>query len=85
MGVHFRRQVPVGPYVVDFIASKTKLIIELDGSQHLQESQANYDSRREQWLRDRGLVVLRFNNLEILKNPMEVLSAIRNFLSEKRL
>ena len=61
LGVRFRRQVPVGPYVVDFACLPRRLIVEVDGSHHRGE----YDRRRDEWLRHRGLTVLRFWNDEV--------------------
>ena len=58
LGVKFRRQHPVGPYVLDFACLNPKLAIEVDGSQHLE--QASYDARRDAWLAAQGFRVLRF-------------------------
>ena len=62
----FRRQVPLGPYIVDFICYEKKLIIECDGSQHL--SELNKDQIRDRWLQTEGFKVLRFLNNDILTN-----------------
>src|SRR5688572_29045081 len=70
----FKRQTPFGPYIVDFICHRKKLIIELDGSQHL-ESQS-YDQTRTHYLNARGYKVLRFWNNEVLTNLEAVLSVI---------
>ena len=73
-GYKFRRQFPIGNYIVDFICLKEKLIIELDGGQHLQ--QVSYDKQRETWLKGQGFRVLRFWNDEILNHVDEVLEKI---------
>lgn len=58
LGVKFRRQHPLGRYIADFACLAPRIIIELDGSQHLQD--ADYDARRDAFFRDQGFVVLRF-------------------------
>ncbi|CZV31332.1 endonuclease domain-containing protein [Enterobacter hormaechei] len=73
-GYKFRRQMPVGPYIVDFACFKAKLIIELDGGQHQDEE--NYDSRRTAFLNTNGWEVVRFWNNEFRTNEDEVLMAI---------
>jgi very-short-patch-repair endonuclease len=73
LGIHFRRQVPIGPYIVDFACLGRMLVIEIDGGQHL--GSAN-DELRDRWLRERGYRVLRFWNHEALKNTEGVLAVI---------
>jgi very-short-patch-repair endonuclease len=73
-GIHFRRQHAIGPYIVDFVAPKHKLIIELDGSQHM-EQQA-YDAERTAYLESKGYRVLRFWNNEVMENKDGVLQII---------
>jgi very-short-patch-repair endonuclease len=58
LGVKFRRQHPLGNYVADFACLAPKLIVELDGSQHM--DQAQYDARRDGFFREQGFAVLRF-------------------------
>ena len=65
-GYKFRRQQPLGNYIVDFVCLEKKLIIELDGGQHAE--QTVYDAERDAWLRDRGFSVLRFWNNDVLQN-----------------
>ena len=66
-GLKFRRQQPIGPYIVDFVSFQAALVIELDGGQH--DEQAERDETRTLYLNSRGLQVLRFWNNEILPNP----------------
>ncbi|HEX2981833.1 MAG TPA: endonuclease domain-containing protein [Anaerolineaceae bacterium] len=73
-GVHFRRQHAIGPYIVDFCAPEKKLVIEVDGGQHL-EVQA-YDQQRTADLESKGYVVLRFWNNEVMENLDGVLLRI---------
>jgi very-short-patch-repair endonuclease len=69
----FRRQQPIGPYIVDFVHFGARLVIEADGGQH--NGCAN-DAVRDAWLRGQGFTVLRFWNHEILQNVEAVLEAI---------
>jgi very-short-patch-repair endonuclease len=71
LGMHFRRQAPIGIYIVDFVGHAAKLIVELDGSQHA-ELKADYDNKRTQWLQSQGYRVLRFWNNDVLKTPRSV-------------
>ena len=80
LGVKFRRQHPLGNYIADFACLGPKLIIELDGSQHQQA--AEYDSRRDAFLRAQGFDVLRFGSNDPFINLEGVLQAIVNRLDE---
>jgi len=82
-GLRFRRQQPIGPYVVDFYCSAAKLIIELDGDQHGEDRHVRYDAARTQWLLARGYRVLRFPNGEFLKTPQIVLDGIAHVLEAR--
>jgi adenine-specific DNA-methyltransferase len=79
-GVHFRRQHPIGPYIADFCSPQAKLIIELDGSQHV--DRIEYDRKRTEYLESRGYRVIRFWNHEVLSEMDAVLLAILNTLQE---
>ena len=74
MGVKFRRQHPLGNYVVDFACLSPKLIIELDGSQHA--DQMAYDAQRDAFFREQGFAVLRFGSNEPFLNIEGVLTVI---------
>lgn len=76
LGVHFRRQVPLGPYVLDFLCLPARLVVELDGSQHYHEKGLVLDAKRDAYLRAKELTVLRFNNREFLTNPTGVMQVI---------
>jgi very-short-patch-repair endonuclease len=71
LGLHFRRQAPIGIYIADFACHTEKLVVELDGSQHI-ESRKDYDDRRTRWLQSQGYRVLRFYNNDVLKSPRSV-------------
>jgi very-short-patch-repair endonuclease len=79
-GVHFRPQHAIGHYIVDFCAPRKKLIIELDGSQHLEQTE--YDAERTEFLQSKGYKVLRFWNNEVSKNMDAVLGVIWENLPE---
>jgi very-short-patch-repair endonuclease len=70
--LRFRRQFPIGPYIVDFVCLRAKLIVEIDGGQHGDER----DAARTDWLEKRGYKVLRFWNNDVLGNMDGVLRMI---------
>lgn len=72
-GWKFKRQQPIDPYIVDSVCFAARLIVEADGSQHLESA---CDTRRDDWLRAQGFRLLRFWNNDILKNPEGVLTSI---------
>jgi len=74
-GAKFRRQCPIGKYIVDFVCKEKHLIIELDGGQHNQDQ--GYDKTRTQFLQLEGYTVLRFWNNEVMKNMEGVLLVIK--------
>jgi very-short-patch-repair endonuclease len=79
-GVSFRRQAPIGPYVVDFVSHSRRLVIEIDGGQHYEATQMNRDKRREAFLVAKGYRVLRFNNNDVMSNRYGVLTLIAEVL-----
>ena len=72
-GYKFRRQVPVGPFIVDFVSYHARLVIEVDGGQHAESPR---DARRDQWLAVNDFRVLRFWNNDVLRNIEGVLTVI---------
>ncbi|MBP3846449.1 endonuclease domain-containing protein [bacterium] len=76
LGYKFKRQVPIGKYIVDFLCTDTKTIIELDGSGHLKPAQIQHDNERETYLKEKGYKVIRVLNTE-LKNMESVLEYIK--------
>ena len=66
--IQFKRQFPIGSYIVDFYCYKAKLVVELDGSQHCEPDDMVYDQKRTRFLQQKGLYVLRLSNLDVLKN-----------------
>jgi len=81
LGIKFRRQHPIGVYIVDFYAHKLKLIIELDGKYHQNKKQQILDDERTIFLEFNGLKVIRFKNEEILENMETVIQRIENEIS----
>ena len=79
-GLKFRRQRPLGRYIVDFVCLERGLIVELDGGQHAE--QVVYDRQRDAWLSAQGFVVLRFWNHDVLQQTDTVLERIRLWLEE---
>ena len=81
LGVTFRRQHAVGNYIPDFCSPKAKLIIELDGSQHLE--QEVYDRERTEYLESQGYKVIRFWNNDVMNNIQGVVLAIVDALKDE--
>ena len=82
LGHKFRRQTPIGRYVADFVCFERKLIIEVDGGHHLQQTQ--YDEHRAKWLESKGFRVLRFWNNQVLTEPVSVQEAIMTELDMRK-
>ena len=80
--VKFRRQAPVGQYVVDFISFEKKLIIEIDGGHHSDEKNQEYDEIRAKWLQSQGFRVIRFWNNDVSSNIDGVITRIKEALDE---
>ena len=80
-GVKFRRQQPLGSYIVDFVSFERKIIVEVDGGQHSEREARGRDKQRAAWLKEKGYQVLRFWNNEVLVNMEGVLEKIREVLS----
>ncbi len=75
-GHKFRKQQPIGNYIVDFICLEKKLVVELDGGQHGEDEAVKYDQKRTEFLNQSGFEVLRFWNDEIFKNVESVLDSV---------
>jgi very-short-patch-repair endonuclease len=82
-GVKFRRQVPFGPYIVDFSCFSAKLVVELDGGQHYTREGREYDFHRDHFLQAHGVTVLRFSNKEFLLNQEGVMQVIWESVHKK--
>ncbi|MBH0236312.1 endonuclease domain-containing protein [Methylobrevis sp. L22] len=80
-GFGFRRQVPIGPYVVDFLCAEAKLVVELDGDSHGEQRQQARDATRDDYLTTEGYRILRIWNFEIMDDFDAVLDRLLAELS----
>lgn len=83
LGVKFRRQVPFGKYILDFYCAMAKLCIELDGSQHYTDEGIRRDLARDRYLQEQRVEVLRFSDIETLKNTNGVMQTIYEKIQER--
>jgi very-short-patch-repair endonuclease len=74
LGFKFKRQQPLGDYIVDFVCFESRLVIEVDGGQHA--DQAERDAERSRWLQSQGFTVMRFWNDEVLQKTEDVLESV---------
>ena len=81
-GFKFKRQVPIGRYIADFMCFECKLIVELDGSQHLE--QVAYDEARTRWLATKGYRVVRYWNIDVLLATERVMEEIWSIAEGRR-
>jgi len=81
--LRFRRQYVIGNYIADFYCHKAKLVVELDGSQHCSPEEAEYDQRRTVYLESQGLQVLRFSNLDVMRQFHSVCEAVDMAVKER--
>lgn len=80
LGKKFRRQHSIDHYVLDFYCPESKLAVELDGATHDNRESQNHDSKRDTFLRQLGIRVLRIHNKEVLENLEGVLEEIKKWL-----
>jgi very-short-patch-repair endonuclease len=83
-GARFRRQVPLGGYIADFLCPRLRLVVELDGGQHNDAGQADYDTRRTAAFAARGYRVLRYWNHEVMRDTEAVVADILRAVSQTR-
>lgn len=76
-GMRFRKQAPIGRYIVDFAWLSGRVVVELDGDNHETDRQLRYDANRDAFLRERGFSVLRFSNWDAIDVPEWVVSKIK--------
>ncbi len=79
-GIHFRRQHAIGSFITDFCAPRRKIVIELDGSQHLEQEE--YDQERTNYLEAQGYKVLRFWNHDVMNHIEDVVRRIKYVIEE---
>ena len=75
-GLRFRRQHPVGPFIVDFYCADCQVAVELDGGQHFTPEGQQHDRKRSEYLAEQGVRVIRFSNREVLEELEGVLNVI---------
>ena len=75
-GFKFKRQVPIAPYIIDFLCASARVIVELDGPPHENAERRAGDAARDRWLREQGFQVLRFSNDLVLGNCQLVLDEV---------
>ena len=80
LGFHFRRQAPIGRYIVDFVSFRSQLVVEADGGQHGMPEGARSDQTRDAFLQSQGFQVLRFWNSDIDANLAGVMESILSAL-----
>ena len=84
----FARQKLVVPYILDFYCASARLAVELDGNQHYGDTGKEYDERRTAYLQQKGIQVLRFSNLDVMRNfegvCMQIDLAVKKILVQKR-
>ena len=85
LGVQFYRQKPIGPFIVDFYCHAAALVIEVDGGQHYEAEHARRDVERDNYLADAGLLVMRFNNLQVLKETDAVVVEILKVIEQRQI
>jgi very-short-patch-repair endonuclease len=83
LGIQFHAQKPIGRYVVDFHAPQVNLVVEVDGAQHQDEQEIRADAERDEFLRHQGVMVLRFDDRQVLLETKSVLEEIFRTCSER--
>ena len=74
--IRFKRQYPVGCYITDFYCYRAQMVVELDGSQHCESSEIEYDCKRTAFLKNQGLLVLRLSNRDVMERFRDVCELI---------
>jgi very-short-patch-repair endonuclease len=82
-GFKFTRQMPIGPYIVDFICREHGVVIELDGATHGEDHEIAHDDKRTNFLNSKDLIVCRVNNLDVYQSIGSVLDGIHAVLLER--
>jgi very-short-patch-repair endonuclease len=80
VGYRFRRQVPIGPFIVDFACLERRVVVEVDGSSHDDPIRRKRDAERAAWIAAQRYRILRLQDGEILENPDAALDRVRDFL-----
>jgi very-short-patch-repair endonuclease len=83
LGAHFRRQVPMGSYILDFYCHSHRLVIEVDGHHHGFEEHLKADTKRDQWLSEQVLRIIRFSNWQMMNEFESVLLTVEAVLKQE--
>ncbi len=83
LDIQFYRQRPLGCFIADFWAPALKLVVELDGGQHFKAAGLASDARRDEWMREQGIRVVRFDNRQVLCETEQVLEALLGVMKER--
>jgi very-short-patch-repair endonuclease len=79
----WRRQYPIGPYVLDFYCAKARLAVEIDGASHDHGDRPEKDERRTRWLETQGLLVMRIPAADVLRDPEDVVEGLLNLARDR--
>ena len=80
----FRRQFPIHPYIADFYCHEMKLVIELDGDSHLDPDQIKYDRKRDEYMRAKGLTIIRITDVQFIEQPGALFDQIDELVRKVR-
>ena len=83
LDIQFYRQRPLGCFIADFWAPALKLVVEVDGGQHFEAEGVASDARRDEWMREQGIRVVRFDNRQVLCETEQVLEALLGVMKER--
>ena len=83
MGVRWRRQFSIGPYILDFYCPSLKMAIELDGAVHYTDSGYHHDFVRDRYLSEKGIEILRFENKTVWNGQEAIIESITNKIEER--
>jgi len=83
-GFKFRRQVPMGNYIIDFYCLEAKVVVEADGGQHSEPSHVTYDNKRTAFLKSQGVHVMRFWDHDVLRDTEVVREMVYRVCDERR-
>ncbi|MGB3502101.1 MAG: endonuclease domain-containing protein [Mesorhizobium sp.] len=81
-GLHFRKQAPIGPYIVDFASHAARLVVEVDGDLHETDTGKRHDANRDAYLRSLGYDVLRFDYPDVISNPCACAQEVATFAND---
>ena len=82
-GLQFYRQRPIGNYIVDFYCPRAQLVLEVDGLQHMQELAVRKDNYRDSYLKQQGIKVLRFDDLQVLRQLDAVVEKVYQTIASR--